>query len=236
VLRDVAALDGDRQQRRRDSGPFPGRWHEPLNSVTVVPLLDALISGGFLREADDFARRLPAARKELLLPALVRLGMAFYLNGDGATAQEHFRVAVRIDPTFVGVETSLGVQREREGRPESAVKLYREALRRNPNSIKAMNNLAWLLATCPDDSIRDGTEAVRLAEQAARLSQLRDPSILDTLSTAYAEAGEFDKAIRIVGKAIELAKAQGRLAIVDAIQQRGEMFRQGRPFRTLQEP
>ncbi len=236
VLRDVATLDGDREQRRRASARFAGRWHEPLNSVTVIPLLNALTSGGFLREADDFARRLPAARKEMLLPALVRLGMEFYLNGNGATAQEHFHVAVRIDPTFVGVENALGLQREREGRPASAVKLYREALRRNPNSIMAMNNLAWLLATHPDDSIRDGAEAVRLAEQAAQISKSRNPTILDTLATTYAEAGDFDKAISVARKAIELAKAGGRLALVDSIGQRAAMYQEGRPFRSVREP
>jgi tetratricopeptide (TPR) repeat protein len=217
VLRDARLIGLAVADRRADSVPFPGRWQEPLNSVSMIPLLDDLINEGFLAEADDYVRRLPAARKERLLPALVRLGMEFYRRGDGAKAQEHFAVAVKIDPTFVGVETALAVQREREGRPESAVKLYREALRRNPQSVTALNNLAFLLATHRDAALRDGAEAVRLAEQAARLTEHSDPAILDTLSAAYAELGDVLTAQKVGRDALRMAKAQGRLELAGQV-------------------
>jgi tetratricopeptide (TPR) repeat protein len=143
--------------------------------------------------------------------------MELYRRGDGAKAQEHFAVAVRIDPTFVGVETALAVEREREGRPESAVKLYREALRRNPQSVTALNNLAFLLATHRDAALRDGAEAVRLAEQAAQLTGRTDPAILDTLSAAYAELGDALTAQKVARDALRMAKAQGRLELAGQV-------------------
>ena len=194
-------------------------------------MLDTFVAEGFLTEADDFVRRLTAARKDRLLPALVRLGMEFYRQGNGAKAQEHFAVAVRIDPTFVGVETALGLQREQEGRPDSAVKLYREALRRNPESVSALNNLAWLLATHQDAAIRNGTEALHLAERAAQLTGRKDPAILDTLSAAYAEAGDFSNAKKVALEALTISKSQGRLELTSQIETRITSFENGQPIR-----
>ena len=59
----------------------------------------------------------------------------------------------------------------------------------------AQNDLAWLLATCPDNSVRNGQKAVELAQQAVQLSNGRSPEILDTLAAAYAEAGRFHEAV-----------------------------------------
>ena len=231
ILRDVATVDLDVQARRQQSVPFSGRWYEPLSSMPLVPLLDALTSGGFLYEADEYVRRLGTVRKEYLVPAIVRLGMAFYRKGAAEKAQEHFRVAVKIDPTFPGVETSLGSQRELEGRPASAAALYRAALRRNPDSVEALNNLAWLLSTHADDAIRNGSQAVELAQQAAQLTDFADPRILDTLAAAHAEAGQFEFAAKVARQALELSRSQGRLSLANKIEQRLQLFTDQKPFR-----
>jgi tetratricopeptide (TPR) repeat protein/diadenosine tetraphosphatase ApaH/serine/threonine PP2A family protein phosphatase len=222
--------------RRVHSTPFAGRWHEPLNEVSMIPLMDTWIRDGFLDEADDLVRRLPAARKEQLLPALVRLGMEFYRRGNGAKAQEHFAVAVRVDPTFVGVELALGQRREAEGRPESAIKLYREALRRSPQNVTAHNRLAWLLATHTDAAIRDGAEAVRLATQAVQLTQRQEPAVLDTLSVAYAETGDYAQAKQAAGDAIALCRVQGKIQLAREIENHLKLIEQGQPLRITTTP
>ena len=106
-------MDDEADARRRRSVPFAGRWFEPLNKVTLVPILNALTTAGFLTEADEYTRRMGTVRKDRFLPAIVRLGMALYRQGNGVKAREHFKVAVEIDQTYVGVELRLGEQRER---------------------------------------------------------------------------------------------------------------------------
>lgn len=231
VLRDVEQIDLDVQARREKNSPFGGRWHEPLNDIAPVPILDSLTEAGFLLEADDYVRRLKSADKGHLLQAIVRLGMAFYQSGNGPKAKEHFAVAVRIDPKFVGVEIALGRQREKEGRPESAIKLYREALRRDPQNMVAKNNLAWLLSTHQDESIRNASEAVSLAEQVVKTTKLRNPGFLDTLAAAYAEAQDFDKAQTAARRAHALCMTGGQLEMARTIQKRLELYENRQPFR-----
>ena len=231
VLRDVSQIELDVPSRREKSSPFGGRWHEPLNDIAPIPILDSLTEAGFLLEADDYVRRLKSADKGYLLQAIVRLGMAFYQSGNGPKAKEHFAVAVKIDPTFVGVEIALGRQREKEGRTESAIKLYREALRRDPQNIVAKNNLAWLLSTHQDDSIRNASEAVSLAEQVVKTTKLSNPSFLDTLAAAYAESEDFEKAQKAARRAQSLCLTRGQLEMARTIQQRLELYQNRQPFR-----
>ena len=75
--------------------------------------------------------------------------------------------------------------------------------------VEALNNLAWLLAAHPSDALRNGAEAVRLAERACELSEHREPVMLGTLAAAYAEAGRFGDAVKTAEKARDLAAATG---------------------------
>ena len=83
----------------------------------------------------------------------------------------------------------------------AAIELYRQALRQQPNSPDLLNGLAWLLATCPDHSLRNGSDAVRLAEHACELTHYQVAGLIETLGAAYAEAGRFPEAIHMAQKA-----------------------------------
>jgi len=74
-----------------------------------------------------------------------------------------------------------------------------------------MSNLAWVFATSPDQSLRDGPKAVHLAEQALRISGGRIPILFRTLAAAYAESGRFSDAMQAAQQGIELANSQGEL-------------------------
>jgi tetratricopeptide (TPR) repeat protein len=77
-----------------------------------------------------------------------------------------------------------------------AVADYSQAILLDPKGAREYNNLAWLLATCPQASVRDGKKAVQYALQACELSEWKDPACVDTLAAAYAEGGDFDHAVK----------------------------------------
>ncbi len=93
----------------------------------------------------------------------------------------------------------------------------------------APNNIAWILATAADAEIRDGEEALRLAQQA--LESGADPVIIDTLAAAYAEVGLFEKAVREQRRAIDMARSAGELDVVADREGRLKLYRNGRPYR-----
>ena len=109
---------------------------------------------------------------------------------------------------------------------DDAIIQYDRAYRASPESIDVQNNLAWILATCPDKTLRDALRAVTLAEQAARSTNYADASTLDTLAAAYAESGAFEKAVMTERKAIELTPATSR----SDLQKRLDLYLSGQPY------
>jgi tetratricopeptide (TPR) repeat protein len=115
--------------------------------------------------------------------------------------------------------------------PAAAIRHYQEALRLNPNFLPVLSNLAWLRATCSQSELRDGLEAVSLAERACQLSQRRNPNFLGVLAAAYAEAGRFSEAIKTIQEAQTLAQATGTSHLLPLHTQMLERFQAGKPFR-----
>jgi Flp pilus assembly protein TadD len=91
-------------------------------------------------------------------------------------------------------------------------------------------NLAWVLATCPDASLRDGNRAVKLAEQARTLAGTESPQLLDTLAAAYAEAGRFPEAVETARRALDLNAVQNDKPLADAIQVRLTFYEANTPY------
>ena len=112
-----------------------------------------------------------------------------------------------------------------------AVPHYEQALVIDPNSSLTMNNLAWVLATHPDASVRNGARAVELATAAARSTGGSDPLYLRTLAAAYAEIGNFGEAARIAAAAVPLAEAAGNAALAFDLRNNVVGFEQGVPIR-----
>ena len=94
--------------------------------------------------------------------------------------------------------------------------------------MRPVADLAWLLAVCPQADVRDGAEAVELARRACAVTNYRNPVLLNTLSAAYAEVGNFSEAIATATKALNLVDPQDRLQ-AQWIRQNLECYRAGRP-------
>jgi tetratricopeptide (TPR) repeat protein len=100
----------------------------------------------------------------------------------------------------------------------------------NPAESSAQNNLARLLATCPQASLRDGAKAVELARQANALTGGKNPNFLRTLAAAYAEAGRFPEAVETAQRALQLAGAQSDTNLAGALQSEMKLYQEGSPF------
>jgi tetratricopeptide (TPR) repeat protein len=116
------------------------------------------------------------------------------------------------------------------GQAQQAAELYRKALKITPDYVDAQNNLAWLLATHSNDQIRNGIEALRLAEAVVK-KQGQIPSYLDTLAAAYAEVGRFPDAVVTAKKAVQIASSQGDKQMTQAIQSRFPNYQSAKPWR-----
>ncbi len=131
----------------------------------------------------------------------VRYNLANILTAQGRwdEAIEQYQQALKEMPDSVHAHYQLGLLLQSRGRFSEAAAQLQKVLVLDPTHVLAHNNLAWLLATCPVSSLRNGKEAIKLAEQAVQLSGSRSPAILDTLAAAYAEAGRFPKRLRRPG-------------------------------------
>jgi Flp pilus assembly protein TadD len=170
----------------------------------------------------------------LLRPGDVRLqnncGVALLALGRTDEAVDRFRAAVALDPKHVKAHTSLGQIAMNRGRIADAITHYRQLVGLKGDEPGTLGTLAWLLATAPDAKLRDGPEAVKLAEQACRLTNRRDHTCLDALSAAYAAVGRFEEAIRAAREAVAVAEAAGAAEQALLIRRRLPVLEAHRPL------
>jgi tetratricopeptide (TPR) repeat protein len=159
------------------------------------------------------------------------LGVLLLQKGDNDGAISQLQTALSIQPNDSGTNTTLANALVQKGLLREAADHYQKALALEPESQLALNNLAWLLAAGPNDSLRDGARATDLALKLDRVTQQNNPLYVRTLAAAYAEAGEFEKAVETGQKASELALAQGQRSFAAQIQEETDLYRQGRPLR-----
>ncbi|MEK6644488.1 MAG: tetratricopeptide repeat protein [Planctomycetota bacterium] len=164
------------------------------------------------------------------------LGYAYQVKGRLEDAIVHYRRAVTIKPSYELARSGLGIALALVGQFNEAVGELRTVLELEPDRVAAVNTLAWILATNPKDSIRNGTEAVQLAERANRLTGGANSGALDTLAAAYAEAGRFAEAVEAGERAAKIAEAEKQDAMANAIRGRVELYRQSKPFRDAPVP
>jgi protein O-mannosyl-transferase len=128
-------------------------------------------------------------------------------------------------------QTTLAIALEEKGNPAEAIQHYQKALELAPNSIPTLTNLAWVLATSRDASLRNGPRAVELAKQADRLVRGTNNLVLRALAAAYAENGEFANAIRIASTAVQLARMHGEDSLAKDLDQQIALYQLGMPYR-----
>ena len=167
-----------------------------------------------------------------------QLAVCLGLLGRDAEAVAARQQALRINPYDLQQHQQQALAWSRLGNDAAAVEHYRFALALQRDNPGLLNNLAWLLATSPRAEVRRGPEAVALAERAAELTRRNEPVLLGTLAAAYAEAGQFDRAVAVAEEAISKAHAANQPDIAQRNQELLDLYRAGQPYRApaVQDP
>jgi superkiller protein 3 len=168
--------------------------------------------------------------------AYYNLGVAMVREGKYDEAIVHLQKALEIKPNYVEALYSLGVTFYLRGGIAEALVHWRRGLSLEPNNPPLLNQIAWVLATCSEASVRNGSEAVKLAERAVRLSGGREPAILDALAAAYAELGRFPESLQTARRALFLAIQQNKQPLAEALRARIALYEARTPFRETRQP
>jgi tetratricopeptide (TPR) repeat protein len=187
---------------------------------------NALLKLGLLDQAlQDFSALI---ERPVRHPAVyTNRGLVWHAKGDYDRALADYNAALAIDGRFAPAWDAGGAAREAQGDFPKAISNYRRAIEFDPEFVRALNNLAWILATNPEPELRSGQEAVKLATKACEWTGYQDAGYLDTLAAALAETAQFDEAITRASQAVQQAAADRK----PQIEARLELYRSGQPYR-----
>jgi tetratricopeptide (TPR) repeat protein len=168
--------------------------------------------------------------------AYYNLGLALNDTGRVDEAIVAWSSAVRLQPEMAEAQESLGMAYYSERKYSDAAAHLRIAAGLKPDRVFVLNLSAIVLATCPDDSVRNDAAAVLLAERARTLTKGQNALVLDTLSASYAEAGRFPDAIDTEQQAINIAVQQGNTRLADMLKDHLSAFTRNLPLRVIPPP
>jgi len=192
--------------------------------------------------ADDLARKGRSDEAMVHYQEAIKLqpdyAEAYYNRGNVLFAQGRTDEAIadwektlQIQPNDPDAHTGLGNALLRKGSLREAITHYEQALTLAPEDPHSRNNIAWVLATSSDASIRDAAKAIDLANVAVALSGGREPRFLRTLAAAYAESGQFSDALAVAQQAVAIATMQGKTDVAARLKQDILLYRGHLPLR-----
>jgi len=157
----------------------------------------------------------------------------FYLvGGQPRKSIKTFDKIIELEPENYRALRFRGDANLNIGNHAAAVADFDAAYKLNSEDEGLLNNFAWVLATSPDDNVRDGKRSIELATKAAELSSYSVPHILSTLAAAYAESGDFENAKKWSQKAVELGENDETR---DQLAKELASYEEGKPWREKQE-
>ena len=201
---------------------------EPTHLAARRLFGDALLQQGQIgpaREAYEHALEIDPAHAR----TRYKLGSMLLLAGAEEEGLRHLREAREDLGEDLAAQLHFAASVTHLGRHREAADAYRQALDTFPGETRLQRGLAWLLATSPDDGVRDGAEALLWARRAAEGPA--DPRTLEILAAAHAESGDFAAALGAATRAKELLLKAGNPAAVRQVEKRLRLYREGRPYR-----
>ncbi|MEY2495487.1 MAG: protein O-mannosyl-transferase [Verrucomicrobiota bacterium] len=203
---------------------------QPEQSSVHLSLGTALLEIGRLDEAVTHLRKAVEFVPDSV-EAHANLGLALLQMERLDESVTHLQRALEIDPNHANAHYNLGNTLLQMGRFNEALAHYNKALEINPNDAEVLNNMAWVLATAPDASIRNGEKAVEMAQRAVSLTSNSQPRTTATLAAAFAETGRFPDAVKTAERGLQLATGQGNVALANSIRTQLGLYRSSLPFR-----
>jgi Flp pilus assembly protein TadD len=202
---------------------------QPAFGSAFCGLGDALDKKG---RVDEAIRQYQKALESQPTYFIVHNALGLDLLGRGRVdeAITHFQQAVELRPDYVDAHINLGNAFLQKGNVVEAGAHFQKALDIKPTDLLGQKDQAWLMATCPDASLRNGSKAVALARQANALAGGENPLILHTLAAALAEAGRFPEAVETARRALRLAGAQSNTRLAGALESEMKLYQAGAPF------
>jgi tetratricopeptide (TPR) repeat protein len=158
-------------------------------------------------------------------------GSVLFAKGQIDEAVADWEKTLQIEPGYVDAHTGLGNALLRKGLLKEAITHYEQALALAPEDLHSRNDIAWVLATSSDASIRNGAKATDLAHVAVALSGGSEPRFLRTLAAAYAESGRFPEALGVAQQAVVTARMQGKSELANRLEKDLMLYRGHLPLR-----
>jgi tetratricopeptide (TPR) repeat protein len=158
---------------------------------------------------------------------------AKYSTGDFAGAIADYDQAITLNPGSAKIYRRRGNAKHAQGDFAGAIADYTKTIELDPNFSSAYNDLAWILATCPEDTIRNGSKAVEYATKACELKEWKNIYCLDTLAAADAEAGNFNEAVKWESKCLESTLSKDD---ADRARQHLSLYQQKKPYHERKRP
>jgi tetratricopeptide (TPR) repeat protein len=207
---------------------FPFFSKNQISAVTFLNIGSSLKPGGNAEKAMGYYRQSLELNPNGLV-AHQSLGMALARQGEYGPAMDHFLHVLRLNPNFSEGYILLSGILARDGhdvvRKGEAIFLDQRYL------ALVFNNIARILATHENPECRNGRVAVELAETACRITEHKVPAFLNTLAATWAEAGNYDRAIRVSGAAVDLSLKEGREFEAKNMESRLSLYRAELPLR-----
>jgi tetratricopeptide (TPR) repeat protein len=151
--------------------------------------------------------------------------------GRSAQAVRCWLKAIALQPAFVDARRAYATACMQTGDFATAARVLKEGLNFVPDSVAMINSLAWILSTCPDESVRSPKLALPLARKACDLTANSNPKTLDTLAAAYAATGDFPNAVATAEKAVALWEKQPDAASLAEARRRAGLYKAGEIYR-----
>jgi protein O-mannosyl-transferase len=204
--------------------------YNAASAFVQMNLADALARNG--RSDEAMAHYEEAIRLQpYYADAYYNRGNVLFAKGRIDEAIADWERTLQLQPNDADAHTCLGNALLRQGSLKEAIAQYQMAVALAPEDPHSRNNLAWILATSFDDSIRDGSKAVGFAQQAVALSGGREPQFLRTLGAAYAETGRFTDAIVTARQGAAIANMQGKQRLARNLEKDLMLYRANLPIR-----
>ncbi len=163
---------------------------------------------------------------------LLQMGMLYQAAKQPQKAIVMYDQLIDTNPKNMAAYRGRADARLSQGKQAEAIADYEEALAIEPKNSGVLNNLAWVLATSPEQELRDGKRAIELATQACEVTEYKQAHILSTLAASYAETGDFETAITWSKKSVELGEEELKEQLTKEL----ESYQERKPWREAVPP